>query len=285
MKTINFKCYAKINISLNVLSKREDGYHELDMVMVPLALHDTVLLSDLKNADAHSVTIDDFTYGGSHYTLATSVLNQLAEVAGFNNKFRIDIHKAIPIQSGLGGGSSDTAFLVKNVNQILNLGLTDEQLIDVVAPFGADIPFFIGCKPTRAQGIGNKLSRITIKNNYWVLLVKPEKGCSTKEVYETSDQMELKTGSIDTVIKALETGDDDLLAASIFNSLEQASITISPAISTIKEELKNDGVKIVGMSGSGSTVFALSQDKKLLKKLARKYENKYSFVELTKIIK
>ena len=200
MKTLNFKCYAKINIALNVLSKREDGYHELDMVMVPLALHDTVLLSELNNAEAHFVTIDDFTYGGSHYTLATNALNKLSEYANFDNKFRIAIHKAIPIQSGLGGGSSDTAFLLKNVNKALKLGVSDEKLVEIVAPLGADIPFFVGCKPSRAQGIGNKLTPITIKNNYYVLLIKPDKGCSTKEVYDVSDQMNLVTGDIDAVV-------------------------------------------------------------------------------------
>ena len=125
---------------------------------------------------------------------------------------------------------------------------------------------------------------INIKNDYYVLIVKPKEGCSTKEVFKLSDSKKRKHVDVDNIVKALESGDDDLLAESLDNYLEDAAVELVPEIKIIKQELKDMGLKIVGMSGSGSTVFALSTDKKQLKKVAAKMEPHY-FTELTKILK
>ena len=116
------------------------------------------------------------------------------------------------------------------------------------------------------------------------LLVKPYEGCSTKGVYEVSDKMELSVGNVETVIQALETGDDELLANSIFNALEAPAASLVPEILVIKQKLLDCGFKIVQMTGSGSAVFALSTDKKLVKNAAKLFEDKY-IVEVTKVLK
>ena len=167
---------------------------------------------------------------------------------------------------------------------MLKLGATDEELIDIAKTLGCDIPFFIKCKPSRVQGVGEVLNPITIKNNYYVLIVKPEPGCSTREVYGLSDQMDLETCDINNVIKALEEGDDELLANSISNALQAPAIKLVPSIQTIIDELKEKGLKIVQVTGSGSAVFALSTDKNLLKKVLKELEDKYE-VEIAKILK
>lgn len=284
MKNLVTKSYAKINICLDITGKKDDGYHTLDMVMVPIELHDTILISELKNGVDHFVTIDDFSYGNVHYNLATFALDKLSAKTGFKNKFRISIHKVTPIQAGLGGGSSNAAFTLKAVKKYLNLQISDDELVELAKPLGADIPFFIKCKPSRCRGIGEILEPIEIKNNYHVLLVKPEKGCSTKDVFDIADNLTLKTGSVENVIKALKEGDDELLAASMFNALEEPAFSLLPEIKEIKNALLEEGLKMVQMSGSGSTVFAISTDKKALKRAAKKLEDKY-FVELTKIVK
>lgn len=284
MKNLVTKSYAKINICLDITGKKDDGYHTLDMVMVPIELHDTILISELKNGVDHFVTIDDFSYGNVHYNLATFALDKLSAKTGFKNKFRISIHKVTPIQAGLGGGSSNAAFTLKAVKKYLNLQISDDELVELAKPLGADIPFFIKCKPSRCRGIGEILEPIEIKNNYHVLLVKPEKGCSTKDVFDIADNLTLKTGSVENVIKALKEGDDELLAASMFNALEEPAFSLLPEIKEIKNALLDEGLKMVQMSGSGSTVFAISTDKKALKKAAKKLEDKY-FVELTRIVK
>ena len=284
MPTKSVKSFAKINISLRVVSKREDGYHELDSLMLPIELHDSIIISTLQNSYDNFVTVDDFSNGLIHYNLASTGINALAKKYGFSTKFRVYIHKVIPMQAGLGGGSSNAAFTMKAVCQMLKLNPTDEELMELVAPFGADIPFFIRCKPSRAQGIGEILEPIEIKNNYYCLIVKPSAGCSTKEVFAIADKNEYKPVDIDTVVKALKEGDDGLLADSIGNSLEDAAISLVPEIAQIKEALKAIGLKIVLMSGSGSSVFALSTDQSLIKKAAKQLEDKY-LVEVTKVLK
>ena len=282
--TKSVKSYAKINISLDVVKKREDGYHELDSIMLPIELHDSIIIETLKSSVDNFVTVDDFSNGLVHYNLATTAINAMAEKYGFSTKFRIYIHKVIPMQAGLGGGSSNAAFTMKTVNQMLSLGATDEELIEIATPLGADIPFFIPCVPSRCRGIGEKIEPIKVKNNYYVLLVKPTNGCSTKEVFAYADAIEYKHPNIENVLKALEEGDDDLLAESIGNTLEDAAIKAVPEIAQIKQTLKDRGLKIVLMSGSGSTVFALSTDVKQLKKVAKELEEHY-FVEICKVLK
>lgn len=284
MKSLLLKSYAKINICLNVVGKKPDGYHELDMIMLPLKLHDSILFTELPNAKDHFVTIDDFSLGLFQYNIATTSLQKMEARYGFTNKFRITIHKVIPMQSGLGGGSSNAGCVINAVNSYLKLNLPYEELVALSTGLGADIPFFLTNKPARCTGIGEKVEFINVKNDYYVLLVKPEAGCSTQGVYQVSDKMELPMGDVEKVKEALETGDDDLLAQSIFNALEQPAISLVPEIQIIKDKLKLAGLKIVQMTGSGSCVFALSTDKHLIHSVARQLENQY-LVEVTKVLK
>ena len=283
MKSLHIRSFAKINISLNITKKRDDGFHELDSVMLPISMHDSLVVSKL-NATDNFVTVDDFSIGTFSYNLATFAIEKLQSIYHFNDKFRVLIHKVIPIQAGLGGGSSNAACTLKAVNSMLKLGATDKELIDIAKSLGCDIPFFIKCKPSRVQGVGEVLTPITVKNNYYVLIVKPEPGCSTREVYGLSDQMDLKTCDINNVIKALEEGDDELLANSISNALQEPAIKLVPSIQTIIDELKEKGLKIVQVTGSGSAVFALSTDKNILKKVLKELENKYE-VEIARVLK
>lgn len=284
MKNLVMRSYAKINICLNVVGKREDGYHELDMIMLPLEMHDTLLISELKKGTDNFVTIDDFSNGPIHYNIATAAIEKLEKRYHFSNKFRVSIHKVLPMQAGLGGGSSNAAAVILGVNKMLKLGATEDEMIDVARGLGADVPFFIKNVPARCSGIGDIIEPVTVKNNYWVLIVKPDEGCGTKEIYEISDQMTLKTGNLELVKQALENGDDELLASSIFNALEEPATKKVPEILKIKEELNDLGLNIVQMTGSGSSVFAMSTNKKLIQIAAKKLEDKY-FVEITKIKK
>ena len=284
MKSLHIRSYAKINLCLNITGKRKDGYHELDMVMVPISLHDSLVVDLLKKSPDNFVTVDDFSIGSFNYNLATFSIDKLRSVYHFDEKFRILIHKVIPIQAGLGGGSSNAACSLKAVNELLNLGASDEELMEIGKTLGCDIPFFVKCKPARCKGLGEILEPIEIKNNYYVLIVKPEAGCSTREVYLAADSMDLPVCNVDNVIKALQEGDDDLLAASMGNALQAPAITLVPQIQTIIDELHDCGLKIVQQTGSGSAVFALSTDKKLLKRVLKQFENKYQ-VELARVLK
>ena len=284
MKSLHIRSYAKINLCLNIIGKREDGYHELDMIMLPISLHDSLVVSKLNKSTDNFVTVDDFSNGSFSYNLATFSIDKLQSVYHFDQKFRILIHKVIPIQAGLGGGSSNAACSLKAVNTLLKLGATDEELMDIGKTLGCDIPFFVKCKPARCQGIGEILTPIEIKNNYYVLLVKPEAGCSTKEVYQVADSMNLPVCNVENVIKALQDGNDELLANNISNALQGPAISLVPNIQTIIEEMRDFGLKIVQLTGSGSAVFALSTDKALLMRILKKLENKYE-IDIARVMK
>ena len=284
MKSLHIRSYAKINLCLNITGKREDGFHEVDMIMLPISLHDSLVVSKLNKSIDNFVTVDDFSIGSFSYNLATFAIDKLQSKYGFNQKFRVLIHKVIPIQAGLGGGSSNAACTMKAVNTILQLGATDEDLMNISKPLGCDIPFFVKCRPARCQGVGEVVTPISVKNNYYVLIIKPEAGCSTREIYQIADTMDLPVCNVENVIKALEEGDDEALANSISNALQEPAISVVPNIRAIIDELKGYGLKIAQVTGSGSAVYALHTDKKLLKKILKKMEDRYQ-VELAKVLK
>ena len=281
---ISLKSYAKINIGLNVLGKKENGYHELDSVVLPIELHDSIIVNKIKNGVETYVTVDDFSQGSIHYNIASFAIDRLTSLYKVDTKFTVFIHKVIPMQAGLGGGSSNAATVINAVDKYLNLNMSEQEKIDIAVQVGADVPFFISSKPARCRGVGEKIDLINLKNDYYVLIVKPVVGCSTEKVFKLSDTMDLKIGNVEDAIKALEEGDDVKLAQSICNSLEPAAISLVPEIQVIIDKLKMHGLNIVQMSGSGSAVFAMSTDKKLIKNVAKELEKEY-LVELTKVLK
>lgn len=286
MKTHSLQSYAKINICLNVTGKRADGLHELDMIMVPLKMHDSLIVKQIKHPD-NLVTSDDFLVSQGRHNIVTRALEMFLEETKIDKKYRVDIHKVIPVQSGMGGGSSNAATILKFLNNVNGKPLSDDQIKEMGEKLGCDVPFFLNCKPARCQGIGDVINPIEIKNDYYVLIVKPFKGCSTTEVYEKCDSLALKTFDVESCIKALKEGNDELLAASMGNSLQEPAISIVPEIKYIVSLLKDDyKLPIVQMSGSGSAVFAMSTDLKLLKSVLKSlYKRNNCFAELTKVIK
>lgn len=285
MSTKVIKSYAKINICLNITGKRDGEYHNLDMVMLPIELHDSILISkEKRNAKDHFITIDDFSISADKYNTVALAIDKLQKKYKFNDLFTIFVHKNIPIQAGLGGGSSNAAFTVKGINQILKLGASNDELRKICEKLGGDVPFFVDCKPSRCKGIGEQCSPIEVKNDYYVLIVKPKAGCSTKDVYKVGDELDLETYDVDKVIECLKDGNDDELVKYIGNALEKPAVTFVPEINVIKDKLKAFGLKIVLMSGSGSSVFALSTDKKLINTAFKEIQGDYTVIK-TKVLK
>jgi len=284
MSRILVKSYSKINIGLSINGKREDGYHLIDTIMVPLEFHDSLRITTLKNAIDDYVTTDNFSDGIIEHNIASKAIGLLAEKYHFETKFRVDIHKLIPMKAGMGGGSSNGAATIIGVNKLLKLGMTNEEMEKVAVSLGADVPFFINPKPLRCTGIGEVFKPIEIKNDYYVLIVKTiKKGCKTQEVYNKFDILQSEKVDMDNIELALKTGDDDLLEKSLGNSLFEAASSIAPEIKDIIDLLKRNGLKIVAMTGSGSAVFALSREQMLMKKIINQLDDRIYFAELTKI--
>ena len=278
------KAYAKINLFLDVLSKREDGYHDLNMVMLPLELHDLIEIETSPILSDSFITTDHVDLQVTKYNLINTTLKEMKKRYGFKQNFIIKVHKEIPISAGLGGGSSNAAAVIKAVKSLAKLKLSKEEEINLGASLGADVPYCLMNVPAHVEGIGEKVTPIKMKKRYEVLLIKPAQGLSTKKVFEFGDTLILDHSEIDGVITALEKGDDELLEKSLFNSLEKPSITMVPEIQKVKDELKKAGFKLVLMSGSGSSVFALTTDKKFALAKYHEFERKGYEVYLTRTL-
>ena len=268
------KSYAKINLSLKVMGKREDGYHDLEMVNLPLELHDVIEIRILpEEANDTYITADDPRLNGIKHNLCHQAVDAMRKEFGFKENFLIEIHKEIPFAAGLGGGSSNAAVVMSAVNELLNLKATPEQLAKIGAPLGADIPYFFVNKPAKLTGIGEKIELIPVKQLYFCLLVKPKQGVSTKECYEICDNFPKANINTDKVIEGLAEGNDDLITANMGNDLQKPSISLTPEIQNVIEKLRLLGFSLVSMSGSGSCCFALTTDHKKAKDAYRQLES------------
>jgi len=279
------KAHAKINIVLNVLGKRRDGYHNLDMVVLPINLHDTIVTSRIFSKKKNSgILINDVPtiYPND---ICGKVIRLMMDKYNIKKKYEFAIYKEIPSEAGLGGGSSDAASIFHFYNKKFKLNISNEEAIKMLLPFGADIPFFIINKPARVQGIGEIVKPINIKNDYYVLIVKPKAGLKTKDVYEGLNDFKLTIYNVDNVIKGLETGDDNLLEKSVGNILEIPAMKLCPKVKEIKEYLLAQGFKIVLMSGSGTATFALCKDIDKIEKVVAKLKSLNYNAFYTKVIK
>ena len=279
------KAPAKINLYLDVLGKREDGYHDLDMVMLPLELHDTIDFEYVPNATYTHIVSDTIERQIINHNSIYRTHELLVKDYNYKQNFIIRVHKEIPIYAGMGGGSANAAAAFRVFMKRGKLKLTEEEQTSFCLKIGADVPFCFKNVPAHVEGIGEKVTSIKVKKQYSVLVIKPKQGLSTKDVFTACDKYELKHGNVQDVIKALETGDDKLLADSLFNSLEAVSMDLCPEISKIKEMLKKDGFKCVLMTGSGSCVYALTTNSTLALTKYIKYERKGYEVYLTKTTK
>ncbi len=281
------KANAKINLSLDIKNLREDGYHNLETIMLPLEMHDSLEVQKLPpHAKDDFVTCDDYSLKITKYNLVHRIINAAREKRGFDEHFFISIHKNIFLQAGLGGGSADAGAALRAILKILKIEATKEDLIDIGISIGSDVPWAIFNQPTLLKRKGDVLEFIDHTMPYYVLLVKPFDGLSTKDVFEAADKCnDVVHGEIN-LIKDLYLKDDlEGLGKAVFNSLENPAIELLPEISNIIENLKDDGFECVRMSGSGSCVFALTKDKKLWKKCEKKYTLEHYQVCATKFLR
>lgn len=263
MQQITVHANAKINLALDVLNRRPDGYHTVRMVMQSLALCDTLTLQkkestgitiSAKNAAAHpEIAWDE---GNLIYKAAKLFLSSYSIESGVH----ICIDKQIPAAAGLAGGSSDAAAVLRGMNQLFETGASLEELQALGVQLGADVPYCLMLGTALAEGIGEKLTALSPAPALYCTLVKPEQGISTKYVYEHLNLTKAKHPKIDAVLEAIKTEHILNLCQNLENILEPVAKTICPEISSIEKELLNHGAIGVCMSGSGPTVFGLFTD-------------------------
>lgn len=246
---------CKINIGLRVVRKREDGYHDLETIFYPVyGLHDELEVERSTNFEfcQEGLAVD---CSAEDNLLIKCYQRMRAKYPQVGN-VRIRFKKNIPFGAGLGGGSSDAAHMAIALNEIFELRLTQQQLAEEVRPLGADCPFFIYNTPCYAEGIGDKLTPISLDlSGLRLVMIKPNCGVSTKEAYAGIVRHPKVEGQIKN---ALHEGlSFDIMRPLLINDFEQTVFPIHPEIAEIKQRLLDAGAVYAAMSGSGSTVFGL----------------------------
>ncbi|MGI6510410.1 MAG: 4-(cytidine 5'-diphospho)-2-C-methyl-D-erythritol kinase [Erysipelotrichaceae bacterium] len=272
------KAYGKINISIDVINKRQDGYHDMDMIMVPIDLYDVI---DIEVAEKGSYWCnDDLPYDESN--IIYQCIELLRKKYGFEEQFSIKITKNIPQEAGLAGGSTDGAAALRIVNKLLNLKLSINQLACLGKKIGADIPFCVHQQTARVRGIGDIVEPFDLSVDYDVLLIKPEQGVDTKTAFEILNLKKCPHPDIEKVKFALINNESlkDLLGNSLLYSAEK----LAPEVFQIIKECKEMGYEDVLMTGSGSTVFVLLEKGQDCKDLHQFMQKKYPFVLRTSIL-
>lgn len=260
MKEIRMKALAKINLGLDVVRKREDGYHEVRMIMQTVKLYDQI---DIHKMDKPGIRLKtNLQYlPVDENNLAYRAARLLIEEFGIPKGVSIRLRKVIPIAAGMAGGSSDAAAVLVGLNRIFQLGLTKQELMERSVKLGADVPYCILRGTALAEGIGEKLTRLPAMPKCHVLLAKPGIHVSTKMVYTNLRADELVSHpDIDGQIAAIRERDLRRAAELMGNVLETVTIPAYPVIGKIKEKMMAYGALGAMMSGSGPTVFGLFED-------------------------
>ncbi len=260
MDTVELKAHAKINLCLDIIGRRPDGYHELRMIMQTLELHDRIRIDRRQEGIRVKMLRYEFVPEDER-NLAFRAARRLMEEFSIREGVEITIDKRIPVAAGLGGGSSDAAAVLKGMNTLFELGLDTPGLQKRGLELGADVPFCIEGGTRLSEGIGERLSPLPPAEGRYVLLAKPPRGVSTREVYQGYDE---RGGGwhpdVDGMARSLEDGSSEGVMSRLGNVLEDVTIPMVPDIDTVKRCMLDKGARGALMSGSGPTVFGFFPD-------------------------
>ncbi|EPE60654.1 4-(cytidine 5'-diphospho)-2-C-methyl-D-erythritol kinase [Exiguobacterium sp. S17] len=256
MRTISVKAPAKINLTLDVLGKRTDGYHEVEMVMTTVDLSDRLELTVL-DTDEIRIQSEHAYVPSDHRNLAYRAADLLRKRFGITEGVEIVLDKQIPVAAGLAGGSSDAAATLRGMNELFDLGLTLEELAELGAAVGSDVSFCVMGGTAIARGRGEILETIPSPPPCYVVLAKPKLGVSTADVYRAVQMEKIVHPDTAAMVKAIRERDFDGICANLGNALEGVTLELHPEVRQIKETMLQCGADGVLMSGSGPTVFAL----------------------------
>ncbi|MET1250458.1 4-(cytidine 5'-diphospho)-2-C-methyl-D-erythritol kinase [Sporolactobacillus sp. STCC-11] len=260
------KAPAKINLSLDVLGKRSDGYHEVKMVMTSIDLADRVECGDLSEnrilvrTSAPYVPEDERNF-------AYQAAQCIRETYRINRGVEIMIKKNIPVAAGLAGGSTDAAATIRALDKLWGIGMSYEEMLEIAAKIGSDVAFCIKGGTALATGRGEKITPLSSLPPCWVVLVKPTVSISTAQIYKELDSQPIMHPDVEAMMRAIEEEDFQKICRLLGNSLESVTMKKVADIAKIKEQMKGIGAEGILMSGSGPTVFALTQHESRMQRL------------------
>ncbi|EGQ2723415.1 4-(cytidine 5'-diphospho)-2-C-methyl-D-erythritol kinase [Staphylococcus pseudintermedius] len=249
---------AKINLTLDTLYKRDDGYHEVEMIMTTIDLSDR--LSFEKRNDSRIVLkVDETFIPSDDRNLAYRAALLMRETYQIKQGVTITLEKNIPVAAGLAGGSSDAAATMRGMNRLFELNRSLDELSELSAAIGSDVPFCVYGTTALCKGRGEILEILPKTPSAWVIVAKPQAGLSTPEIYGGLDLSQPFPVHTEQCLKAIEENDYDALCKSLSNRLEPVSMQLQPEIAKIKTNMLNNGADGALMSGSGPTVYGFAQ--------------------------
>lgn len=274
MREIELKALAKINLGLDVLGRRENGYHDVRMIMQSIYLYDDVRI-ERKAAPGIELASNLYFLPTGDGNIAYKAAQMLMDEFGIEEGVRITLNKHIPVAAGMAGGSSNAAAVLFGMNRLFGLNLSQKEMMERGVKLGADVPYCIMRGTVLAEGIGEALKRLPAMPKCTVLIAKPPVSVSTKVVYEALDSSDITVHpDIDGLIEALEKGNLREIASRMGNVLEEVTIPMHPVIEEIKQVMKDCGALNAMMSGSGPTVFGLFENKTAARNAQNKIREK-----------
>lgn len=282
MKEIIIKSYGKINLSLDVVRKREDGYHDIDTIMQRISLYDNLHIKRISGDDL-IIKSNNKLVPLDNTNLVYKGWEKLKKYKKESTGIEIFIDKKIPMAAGLAGGSTNVASFMAVLNKIWNLNLKNEELMQIGKTIGADVAYFFDGRTCRAQGIGEILTPIKEFKGYNVLIVNNGKDISSKYVY-TNIKPSGQNDKMTKVIEAIEENNLEKLQKYGYNNMEEVSFNLYKDIEIIKKDMLEKGADFSLMSGSGPTVFGIFEDLDKLYKAEKYFKEKYKNVYIAKTI-
>ena len=278
---MKIKAYAKINISLDIVGKREDGYHLLEMIMQSIDLYDEISIE--KQKEDITITCDKQYVPVDERNLAYKAAKLFKEEYNITSGVSININKNIPVCAGLAGGSTDAAAVLKIMNKLFDINASEEKLMELGLKLGADVPYCISGGTAICKGIGEEVTKLKPFKDKILVLVKPPFGVSTKVVYQEFKLDRVRNHpNTNLLIKAIENDDLEEVCNNMKNLLENVTLRKHKVLINIKEEMKRYGSIGTMMSGSGPTVFAFFDDMLSAQRCFEKMKLKYNDVFITR---
>lgn len=267
---MRLQAFAKINLGLDVLGKREDGYHEVRMIMQTIRMYDQLDMRKSVEPGIHLTTNKKYIPVDEN-NLVWRAAKLMMDTCGIMEGVSIHLHKVIPVAAGMAGGSSDAAATLVGMNRLFHCGLSKEKLMELGVQIGADVPYCVLRGTALAEGIGEKLTVLPPMPDCWILIGKPGISVSTKYVYTTLDlNTDTVHPDIDGMKKALEDGNLYGITERMGNVLQDVTIPAYPEVERIKEQMKALGAVNAMMSGSGPTVFGIFDNEEKAQKACQK---------------
>ena len=276
MQTVTLNAYAKVNLGLDVVGKTENGYHLLRTVMQQVDLYDVITMEKLPGQTGKILLetgSDEIPCDSSN--LAYKAAESMMQLFALRDGVRIRLDKRIPVAAGMAGGSTDGAAVLKGMNQLFELGCSQERLMEIGVKLGADVPFCVMGNTALAEGIGEKLTPLTVIPEMTLLITKPKLNVSTKYVYQNLHLDTVTHPDTDGILEAMKSKDLTKMISCMSNVLESVTGAEYPIIGQLEQSILQEGADGAIMSGSGPTVFGIFADKETAIKAQKAIADKY----------